>query len=202
MNKVRAYTDEAIITAVKAGGRKCETVMAYLYESQIRQVTAFILERNGSEDEAKDIWQDAIVNFLLSVQEGRFEGRSAVSTYLFAISKNLWYRRFRRMNLEHNYREQQPEEKKNQESPEILLLSVDQQEKLNEVLGRLKTNCREVLSLWSQKYAMKEIAEKLGYQNEQVVRNKKNLCLKELKSLLKANPSVRALLHELLPGKR
>ena len=52
--------------------------------------------------------------------------------------------------------------------------------------------------MWAQKYSMKEIAAALGYSNEQVVRNKKNHCLKELKELVRKNPEVRNLIGELL----
>ena len=84
--KQRSYTDQDIITAVLAGGSECERVMAYLYGRYVNQIIAFVRERSGTEEEAKDIYQDAIVNLLLAIQDGRFEGRSAVSTYLFAIA--------------------------------------------------------------------------------------------------------------------
>ncbi|MEL6251851.1 MAG: hypothetical protein AAFR87_07565 [Bacteroidota bacterium] len=65
-------------------------------------------------------------------------------------------------------------------------------------MDSLKDKCKEVLTMWAQKYSMKEIAEALGYSNEQVVRNKKNHCLKELKELVRKNPEVRNLIGELL----
>jgi RNA polymerase sigma factor (sigma-70 family) len=194
----RTYTDSEIIQSVRQGGRSCEQVMEYLYGRYVNQILAFVRERNGTEEEAKDVYQDAIVNLLLAIQDGRFEGRSAVSTYLFAISKNLWYRRFRRQNLEGDYRATLTEADTDAETPELLLLEADRQAQLDSILDQLKEKCREVLSLWSQKYAMKEIAESLGYQNEQVVRNKKNLCLKELKNMLQQQPELRQKIQQLL----
>ncbi|MEL6593888.1 MAG: sigma-70 family RNA polymerase sigma factor, partial [Bacteroidota bacterium] len=164
----------------------------------INQIIAFVRERGGTEAEAEDIYQDAVVNLLIAIQDGRFEGRSAVSTYLFAISKNLWYRRFRRHNLEDDYRASLPSDEQDTDSPEVLLLEADQHSQLFAVLDQLKDKCREVLSLWSQKYSMKEIAARLHYQNEQVVRNKKNLCLKELKNFLRDQPGLRSQLRQML----
>jgi RNA polymerase sigma factor (sigma-70 family) len=194
----RTYTDQEIVQSVRQGGLACEKVMEYLYERYVNQIIAFVRERSGTEEEAKDIYQDAIVNLLLAIQDGRFEGRSAVSTYLFAISKNLWYRRFRRQNLEGDYRATLTDAETDTHTPELLLLETDRQMQLNDILDQLKEKCREVLSLWSQKYAMKEIAERLGYQNDQVVRNKKNLCLKELKNKLSQQPEIREKIRELL----
>ncbi|MEM6345560.1 MAG: sigma-70 family RNA polymerase sigma factor [Bacteroidota bacterium] len=194
----KKYTDKQIIEAIRSGGTQCEAMMAYLYPRYVNQIIAFVRERGGKEAEAEDIYQDAIVNLLLAIQDGRFEGRSAVSTYLFAISKNLWYRRFRRHNLEDDYRATLPGDEQDANTPEVLLLEADQHSLLFEVLDQLKDKCREVLGLWSQKYNMKEIAERLGYQNDQVVRNKKNLCLKELKNKLRDQPALRTVLREML----
>ena len=83
----KKYTDKEIIEAIRSGGTQCEAMMAYLYPRYVNQIIAFVRERGGTEAEAEDIYQDAIVNLLLAIQDGRFEGRSAVSTYLFAISK-------------------------------------------------------------------------------------------------------------------
>jgi hypothetical protein len=47
---------------------------------------------------------------------------------------------------------------------------------------------------------MKEILEKLHYENEQVVRNKKYKCLKQLEQLIAAHPSIQQILKNLLNG--
>ncbi|MFT6744957.1 MAG: DNA-binding CsgD family transcriptional regulator, partial [Bacteroidia bacterium] len=57
-----------------------------------------------------------------------------------------------------------------------------------------KDKCKEVLQLWSMSFSMTEIAEKLDYTSSQVVMNKKNLCLKELRKQLADNPNLANLL--------
>ncbi len=61
---------------------------------------------------------------------------------------------------------------------------------LDILMTNLKDKCKEVLKLWSLSYNMTEIAEKLAYTNTQVVMNKKNLCLRELRKQLADNPKL------------
>lgn len=197
MNRL-SYTDEELIQAIKKGGRQCDDAMEYLYRRHVDQTIAFIVTRNGSREEAKDVFQDSLVNLLVSIREGKFEGKSTINTYLYAISKNLWYRRFNRSIREDDYKTTNQGPEAGELTPEISLMDNDQQKLVGDLLNSLKAKCREVLILWAQKFAMKEIADQLGYQNEQVVRNKKNHCLKELKERVRNNPQARSLIHELV----
>lgn len=47
---------------------------------------------------------------------------------------------------------------------------------------------------------MKEILETMHYENEQVVRNKKYKCLKQLEEMVNANPALKQTLKNLLHG--
>ena len=175
----------------RSGGSACDQAMEYLYRHNVDQIVGFIVKRNGSREEAKDVFQDAMVNLLMSIRSGKFEGKSSLHTYLYAISKNLWYRRFNRSVRADEYKASNPTDDKDTITPELTLISDDQHAQLMELMDKLKRNCKEVLYLWAQKYSMKEIAENLGYGNEQVVRNKKNHCLKELKELVRTHPEIR-----------
>jgi len=192
------YTDTELISALKAGGSSCDKAMAFIYRKHLDSVLSFIVARNGSREEAKDIFQDAVLSLLMSVQEGKFEGKSSLSTYLHAISKNLWYRRFRRSITADEYKASLSTDEKELGDPEFILVDQDMEKQLQTLMGGLKDKCKEVLTLWAQKYSMKDIATALGYSNEQVVRNKKNHCMKELKEMVRKSPGVRSLIGELL----
>jgi DNA-directed RNA polymerase specialized sigma24 family protein len=70
---------------------------------------------------------------------------------------------------------------------------------LREMLGKLGEPCRKILMLfYYENLPMKEIVQHLHYDNEQVVRNKKYKCLKELTELVKANPLIAGQINELI----
>ncbi|GAB4420409.1 MAG: hypothetical protein OHK0039_34000 [Bacteroidia bacterium] len=199
MKRQIQYTDEELIRWIQAGGTACERAMTYLYRRQGEPVIGYITARNGSREEARDILQNAIVNLLLVVQQGRFEGKSSLQTYLISTAKFIWFRRFNR-SLRQDSLEATEHDEPGGELPDLLLIEDDQARQLHALMGSLKDKCMDVLGLWAQKFSMKEIAERLGYANEQVVRNKKNHCLNELKERVRTQPSVRALVQELIGG--
>lgn len=192
------YTDQEIFVAIQQGGSACDKAIQYLYRKHLEKICSFVTGRNGSREEAKDVFQDAIVNLLVSIQEGKFEGKSSLGTYLYAISKNLWYRRFNRSLKQDLLDSPEQSEEVAEDTPELLLMADHQRELLEHLLDSLKAKCKEVLTMWSQKYSMKEIASQLEYRNEQVVRNKKNHCLKELKSLVRNSAEAQSLVSELV----
>lgn len=192
------YNDQELVDQIKQGGSACERAMKHLYRQHLDSVVNFIVNRSGSREEAKDVFQDAVVNVLVAVQKGKFSGDSSLGTYLFAISKNLWYRRFKRSLKQGDMPEDYATEASEAPEPDVTLMGNDEQRLVQGLLGQLKSKCLEVLTMWAQKFAMKEIAQQLGYQNDQVVRNKKNHCLKELRKLVAQQPEARALVQELV----
>ena len=73
--------------------------------------------------------------------------------------------------------------------------------RLMEVLAVLGESCKNILVLYYyENRSMKEILASSGYENEQVVRNKKYKCLKKLEELIKSDTNLytqlKTLLHE------
>ncbi|MEO0900095.1 MAG: sigma-70 family RNA polymerase sigma factor [Bacteroidota bacterium] len=192
----KRQSDQDLIHGIKSGGKLCEEAMRVIYAQYVDEAVSYLTRRSFQEEEARDVVQDAVINLLMNIQQGKFQGNSSLKTYLFAISKNLWLRKLRRQGVEESYLDKQDKDAVDTESPEVLVMGDQKKRDLQEIMGNLKEKCLEVLSLWSQKYAMKEIAEQLGYMNEQVVRNKKNHCMKELKELVRQNPEVRRTIQE------
>ena len=184
------FTDALIIEAIEKGGAALEEVMRYLYtEHEYRaQIFAFILAREGNKEDAEDIFQDGIRNLIINVRSKSYTGKGSITGYLYGICKNLWYKRFQKKQRQSFQQEQLNVEEIDEQTPEVLLLTKDQENQLEELLAQLGDTCREVLELWKLSYSMKEIAEKTGYKNEAVARKKKRLCLQKLLRIMEQQP--------------
>ena len=69
------------------------------------------------------------------------------------------------------------------------------------LVGELGETCRKILLLfYYENLSMKEILEATDYENEQVVRNKKYKCLKQLEQMVNENPALKQTLKNLLHG--
>ena len=193
----RKYDDAELITAIKAGGMSADKAVTFIYSEYRNQVLQFIISKNGTKNEALDIFQDAVVQLVSGLEQDKFRGNSSIKTYLFAISKRLWYRRFNKNTRHQEWIKDNPFEDLADEDPEEIMLKKDLSSKVEELMSRLPQKSRQVLLLWVRNYSMREIAEKMGFKNEQVARNKKSNSLKELKQLVNTQEQIASILEEL-----
>lgn len=69
------------------------------------------------------------------------------------------------------------------------------------VVGELGETCRKILLLfYYENMSMKEILDVTDYETEQVVRNKKYKCLKQLEQMIMEKPFLKETLKNLLHG--
>ena len=118
-------------------------------------------------------------------------------TYLYAICRGIWFKRFRKWNKEQDNRALAVEEEADHRTPEISLMEAEQKQLLLKLFDHLREKCKEVLYLWASAYSMQEIANQLDYTSSQVAMNKKNKCLKQLHQLIGEDERIQQLLNEL-----
>lgn len=191
-------TNEQLLTHLREGGKKEDRALRQLLKEHSGKIKAFIVNHGGSSNEAEEVLYDAVTALTFNVRQGKFNEGSAVGTYLFAIAKRMWYKQFERkmkqkVNLE-KYKDWNDEQVDYQDFSSV---TESTSAYVNQVLGRLQDKCREVLLLWAQHFNMDEIAQELGFKNAQNAMNKKSKCLKQLTTLLKAEPELRKSLSEL-----
>jgi RNA polymerase sigma factor (sigma-70 family) len=133
-----------------------------------------------------------VVIFIDLVQRRKFRGDSSIKTFLTSIAKHIWLNEIKRRKSI-NHRESRFETERDQED---LFDSYEQQEikaQFLTLLSQMGDSCRQVLSLfYYENLTFAEIMEKMGYESEQVVRNKKYKCLRELTELVRKNPFLMA----------
>ena len=143
----------------------------------------FILSNNGNEQEAKDIYQDAMIVFYEKLQDRHFQLNCQIKTFLYSICRRLW---LKRLAEKHRY-----VSKLDDFEPflQIDQLEVDlevyetQFEILNQALDKLGDPCRAVLKgFYIEKKSMQEIADEMGYTNPDNAKNQNINASKDLES--------------------
>ena len=189
-----------MLEQLRQGGSVREKAMRELYLHEYDAAVTYLRKLGCDGETACDLFQDAVIQLLLAVEEDKFQGKSSIRTYLYAIGKNLWYTRLRRQGVEQKYQDRlaQAPEPAHSPTPEALMLEKSQSQQIQALLSLLGEACQQVLSLWSLRYDMREIAAKLGYANDQIARNKKSKCLSRLKKIVAEHPSARNMVRELV----
>jgi len=79
--------DSEILKRISKGD---ERVLDHLYKKYYRMMTRIVLSNNGSEEEAKDVYQEALLAFWQKAVRGELVLTSKISTYLYSICLNQW----------------------------------------------------------------------------------------------------------------
>jgi DNA-directed RNA polymerase specialized sigma24 family protein len=69
-----------------------------LYRENFNVIQALILHNNGTSEDAKDIFQEAIIVLYEKVISGNFELNCQIRTFVYSVSRRLWLKRLMQMN--------------------------------------------------------------------------------------------------------
>lgn len=172
------------IALIKGLGSNDRRSIEMLYESNYPAIQAFILNNNGTVDDARDIFQESIIVLYEKVSAGNFELQSKIKTYLYSVARRLWLKRLQQMQRFGNVLEG---------GEELIPVDEDMEEQqrrneaftqMDKALSKLGEPCKSLLeAFYIQKKPMTEIADAFGYTNADNAKNQKYKCLIRLKKL-------------------
>lgn len=168
--------DSEVLARIEKGD---ESALEFLYKQYYRMMTKLVISNSGTEEEARDVYQDALIVFWEKAKKGDLVMTSKISTFIYSICLNLW-----RKELDRKSR-LSSEEKENFEFPDM-----EREERIKVIqdcLDELGETCKKILMYYYfDGLSMNEIAVKLGYANTDTAKTKKYKCKKRLDDLVKA----------------
>jgi len=169
-------SDEDILKRIRQGD---ESALDYLYKKNFKMMTKLVMNNNGNEDEAKDIFQEGLIVFWQKAISGNLVLTSKISTFIYSICQNLW-----RKELERKSR------LSNEEKDSAVIEDSDRLERIkivNDCINQLGDTCRKILTYYYfENLSMHDIAEKLGFANADTAKTKKYKCKKELDEIVRS----------------
>ena len=178
-------SDARILDVIRRGD---ESALEALYAAHRRTITALVMRNNGSQDDAADVLQDALVILWERVRAGRYEHTAAIGTFLFATARNLWLRRLARARRESPADIREFDVPHDDPSPQEALEEEEDLTAVHAALDALGDPCRALLVLFYWEDAsMEEAASKLGFANAATAKSKKYQCKEQLKRLMRSS---------------
>jgi RNA polymerase sigma-70 factor, ECF subfamily len=176
-----AASDEVLIGRIAQGDR---LAMQVLFARHHVRVYRFVLRLVRSESSAEDLISEVFLDVWR--QADRFEGRSAVSTWLLAIARFKALSSMRRRPDEELDEETAAAIEDTSDTPEVSLQKKDKSELLRQCLEQLSRDHREVIDLvYYHEKSIEEVAEIVGIP-EATVKTRMFYARKKLSELLKA----------------
>ena len=161
-----------------------KTAIETIYKDNYGLIQNMVINNSGSEDDAKDIFQEALIVLYEKSKSGVFELNCQVRTYIYAVSKRLWLKRLQNRSR-YDIIENGAEEAVTVED------DIVQHEKRNSQFGMMEhalamigEPCKSLLeAYYIGKQNMQEIAVAFGYTNADNAKNQKYKCLMRLRKL-------------------
>ena len=162
-----------------------------LYKSHFTMVQHFVENNNGSFDDARDIFQEAMIALYEKVQLDSFVLTCQIKTYLFSICKHLWLKRLQQMG---KYSSPLNGHEKSI-SVENDIGIIEKKDAafaiMDRALNSLGEPCKSLLEgYYLNKKGMQELASQFGYTNADNAKNQKYKCLMRLKKLFFAQYNI------------
>ena len=178
---MKADNETVLLKGLARNDRKC---IEAIYRDNYNSVQSLIIKNNGSVEDAKDIFQEAILVLYEKVQSDEFRLNCQIKTYIYSVSRRLWLKKLVQQNrflvmddAEHDVVSVDEEMEEHEKRHTEFLM-------MEKAMGNLGEPCKSLLeAFYIQKRTMQEIASNFGYTNSENAKNQKYKCLMRLKKL-------------------
>lgn len=180
-------TEQHLLAALAAGDR---TATETIYRQNLHIVSGWLIKNGGTAADAADVFQEAMVVLFGKADDEHFRLTCSIGTYLFAISKHLWYKKLQRQNRDPAFLTHDPGNEEDEygivyeDDVKVHEEREEHYEQLDIALEQIGEPCRSLLkAYYHQDKNMQEIAADFGYTNPDNAKNQKYKCLARLRKI-------------------
>jgi RNA polymerase sigma factor (sigma-70 family) len=171
--------------------RNDSRIVQYVYDKYFKTIRKFVRQFGGTEEDAWDVFQDAIIVIYEQVKDKDLKLKHTFLTYFYAICKNIWFKTLR--DRDKKYYEQ-IEQSANLEQYTLSSYEGDLEEiiekekriklyQLNFV--KLSKECQRMLKLVAKGFTVEEITNEFNYKSTGFTYKKRRICKERLIRLIK-----------------
>ncbi len=178
--------DEILIEGIK---KQNEKVIAEIYSRFFPSVRHFIYRNNGSIDDARDIFNDAMVVILMKARENTLDLKCSLKTYVYAICRNLWLKKIGMEKADLISYDEIQDSMVGADIIEETFFNFSRAHLLfQKHLVKMSPTCRTLIQHFLDGKSFREITEIMQYDNESYARKRKYRCIKILVRRIKSDP--------------
>ena len=178
----KKHITEPFLLELKRGESKA---IRLVYEQSYPACAALVLNNNGSTEDAKDLFQEAIIVLIEKLKDKDFQLTASIKTYLYAVVRNLWLKKLRNdekkglqlivdePNINFQVFEEEHLSRKEEEETQHKMVEA--------AFSTMNEDCKKIITaFYYLKQSLGDIAEQLGY-SDNFIKVKKKRCMDALK---------------------
>jgi RNA polymerase sigma factor (sigma-70 family) len=188
MNMGHHYSDNEIVDKIKSGD---SNAFKYLVDEMLPAITYYTIRNGGNEEDAKDLFQDALFILIEKIRTTNFVLGSSLSTYLYAICKNIWTMTMEKRRAAQNYQKHIQDNLTDNETPEQFDSEFYEKIFMKSFQG-MEEQCQTILRMYWTEIPPEKIASAMEFSYG-YLRKRKSECMKELKRRIMVHPDFKEL---------
>lgn len=180
------HTDHRYIEALR---RNDARVINEIYKQYSGQALRWVAQHNGSPDDARDVFQEALVAIFEKAQQSDFVLTCPFGALLHVIYSRKWIDRLRHKNRESEVRNAEGMRYSEEVAGDVLSVAEEaiaeqtRQERLGKAFEQLSEICRRLLTLLSNGISPSSAAETLQMNSVDTLYRRKNACTQRWRAL-------------------
>jgi RNA polymerase sigma factor (sigma-70 family) len=153
-------------------------ILQFIYKNFYSKINFFIKKNSGDDDDANDIFQEAIIIIYRKLKANELVLDCTFETYLYSVCRFLWLKQLEKRKIEkekikdnHDYNEDIYDDGLEKVADLNERYRLYQKHFIN--LGK---DCQKVLQLYFDKVPLKNIAQIMGFKSEKYAKKRKFKC--------------------------
>jgi RNA polymerase sigma factor (sigma-70 family) len=173
------------------------SLLRYVYETYYPIIEGYITHNQGSREQARDIFQDAMIIVYRRIRSNDLELSCKFGTYLYAICKNIWTQERKKYLLRAQKLRQQALLIQDPGPADDPLLQNHLTNLFNKHFEDLSKDCQKILSMYFNNFSVEDIRAAMNYKDLHHTADRKYRCKKSLINRIVNDPLFKRLKNEL-----
>jgi len=153
-------------------------VLQFIYKNFYSNINFFIQKNNGEEEDANDIFQEAIIIIYRKLKANELLVDCSFDTYLYSICRFLWLKELEKRRVEqeiikdnHDFNDEIYDD-----ALEIVIDLNERYKLYQKHFALLGKDCQKILQLHFDKVPLQNIADIMGFKGEKYAKKRKFRC--------------------------
>jgi RNA polymerase sigma factor (sigma-70 family) len=161
--------------------------IAFVYKKHFSMVKRFIINNNGSVEDAEDVFQEMMIVLLQKLRTSNFEVTASLKTYVMAIAKYMWLNRLRQAKT---YKRVDFSDQLNHKFYEEIDSAIEDENKFNSkiqyYISQITDHCKSLIDfIFFKEKTIEEVQSEFGYSSKHNAQNQKYKCVEQLRKAMK-----------------
>ena len=185
------YNVEEILDGIRLNDIR---ILQYVYKTYYSYTKYFIISNSGSDDDAKDIFQEALVVIYRKLLDEQLNISCTFKTYLYSVCRLLWLKQLEKRKVKNEFSLDRDNFIELADETKDLSVQNEKYRLYQKYFNLLGEDCRKVLEMSLEKIPLKQIAEIMGYKSEKYAKKRKYQCKERLIKEIKKDPEFKELI--------